>query len=214
MQVKKVKKRNILFSSSPAATWDLNMHLIMGDKNNYVVDTGLGPLSAAPIKEYIKHDSKPLIVINTHHHWDHVWGNSLFKGAVIVSHMFCREMIMAKWEEMRQKNSAYICGELEMYLPNLVFEKEIYFPEDKVRIIYTPGHTRDSISVLDEEEGVINAGDNIGDNMNEILPSLYGDLEDYRETLFKYSKMDFDTCISGHNQVLKKDVIQAIRDLL
>lgn len=45
-----------------------NVQLIMGNKYNYIVDTGLGSLNIAPIKEYIKHENKPIIVINTHHH--------------------------------------------------------------------------------------------------------------------------------------------------
>jgi len=30
---------------------------------------------------------------------------------------------------------------VEKHLPNLTFEEEIYFSEDQIRIIYTPGHT-------------------------------------------------------------------------
>jgi len=210
MEIKKIKNRNVLFTSSPSDFWDLNLHLIMGEKNNYIIDTGLGSLGVAPIKEYIKNDPKPVVVINTHYHWDHIWGNSSMKDNIIISHKLCREMIESNWEVMMQKNKGYVCGEAEMYLPNLVFEEELYFPEDKIRIIYTPGHTIDSITVIDEEEKVINAGDNIGDNMDEIVPSLYCDPKLYNDTLLKYQKIDFDTCISGHNVVQGKEVIEKI----
>ena len=214
MEIRKIKNRSVLFTSSPASTWNLNVHLIMGEKNNYIIDTGVGSLGIAPVKEYIKNDLKPVVVVNTHYHWDHIWGNGLFRENIIVSHKMCREMIESKWEEMIQKNKQYICGEAYMYLPNLVFEKELYFPEDKIRIIYTPGHTIDSISVLDEEEKIINVGDNIGDNLDELIPSLYCELSEYTDTLMKYSKMDFDTCISGHNVVLGKEVINRIKSML
>lgn len=82
-------------------------------------------------------------------------------------------MIEAEWEYMFQKNKQYCKGETELYLPNLVFKKELYFPEEKIRIIYTPGHTIDSISVIDEDEKVINVGDNVGDSLDEIVPSIY-----------------------------------------
>jgi hydroxyacylglutathione hydrolase len=119
-------------------------------------------------------------------------------------------MIKSTWEVSLNKNKQYCCGEVKMYLPNLVFEKELYFPEDKIRIIYTPGHTIDSISVIDEEDKVINVGDNVGDTIDEIVPSIGSEKSLYIDTLLKYKEMDFDTCISGHNIILGKEVIEEI----
>lgn len=214
MKIEKIKNRNVLFTNSIPAGWDLNIHLIMGDKYNYIIDTGLGSSSIAPIKEYLKHNSKPIIVINTHYHWDHIWGNSSLKNCIIISHKLCREMIEVNWEEMIQRNKQYLNGEVEMYLPNLIFEKELYFPEDKIRIIYTPGHTIDSISVIDEVEKVLNTGDNIGDSIDEIIPSIYCEKDTYINTLLKYKDMNFDTCVSGHNIILERQVIDKILDML
>ncbi len=214
MKIEKIKNRSILFTNSIPAGWDLNIHLIMGDKYNYIIDTGLGSSSIAPIKEYLKHNSKPIIVINTHYHWDHIWGNSSLKNCIIISHKLCREMIEVNWEEMIQRNKQYLNGEVEMYLPNLIFEKELYFPEDKIRIVYTPGHTIDSISVIDEVEKVLNTGDNIGDSIDEIIPSIYCEKDTYINTLLKYKDMNFDTCVSGHNIILERQVIDKILDML
>lgn len=214
MKIEKIKNRNILFTSSIPAGWNLNIHLIMGEKYNYIIDTGLGSVNTMPVKEYVKHDNKPIIIINTHYHWDHVWGNCLFSNSIIISHKLCREMIKSNWEDMMQANKDYIYGKTEMHLPNLTFENELYFPDDKIRIIYTPGHTIDSISVIDEVEKVINTGDNIGDSIDEIIPSIYCEKNKYISTLLKYKEMDFDTCISGHNIVLEKNVINKILDLV
>lgn len=210
MRVERIKNRGILFTYNNSPEWDLNVQLIIGEKYNYIIDTGLGSLSVIPIKEYIKHNNKQIIVINTHYHWDHIWGNSTLRECIIISHKLCREIIKSKWEDMIEKNRHYCDGEVEMCLPNLVFEKELYFPEDKIRIIYTPGHTIDSISVIDEEEKVINVGDNIGDTVDEIIPDIDCEKDQYIETLLKYKEMDFDTCISGHNVVLGKEVIEEI----
>ena len=215
MRVKEIKNRSVLFTNSTSSGWDLNVQLIMGNKYNYVIDTGLGSLSIAPVKEYIKHDNKSIIVINTHYHWDHIWGNSsLGKNCMIISHKLCREMMELRWDDMMQKNKQYLHGEVEMYLPNLTFEEELYFPEDKIRVIYTPGHTIDSISVIDEVEKVINVGDNIGDTIDEIIPSIYCNKDQYINTLLKYSEMDFDTCISGHNIILEKAIITKMLTML
>lgn len=213
MKIQKIKNRGILFTHDDL-DWDLNIYLIKGRKNNYVIDTGLGSLSIDHIKRYIEDDNRKTIVINTHYHWDHVWGNGSFKDCMIISHKLCRDMILSKWENMMNKNSNYCFGKVEMYLPNLVFQNELYFTEDKIRLFHTPGHTLDSISILDEEDKVLVLADNIGDNMNEIVPSIYCEKEVYIRTLEKYQNMDFDICISGHNKVLQKNVIGEILDIL
>jgi len=213
MKIKKIKNRNILFTNSAHLEWDFNIHLIMGNRYNYIIDTGLGSLSIAPIKEYIKNDKKPIIIINTHYHWDHIWGNSTFKDCIIISHKICREMIELNWWDMLEKNKKYFQGEVEMCLPNLTFEKELYFSEDKIRILYTPGHTIDSISVLDELDKVINVGDNIGDSIEEIIPSIYCEKDEYINTLLKYREMDVDRYVSGHNKIFDKQIIKKILDI-
>lgn len=213
MQIRKIKNRGILFTHSNPE-WDLNIYIIMGRQYNYIIDTGLGSLNIDPIKEYIKNNNKETIVINTHYHWDHVWGNGSLRDFKIISHKLCREMIQSKWEEMLENNKQYCYGEVEMYLPNLVFEDELYFPEDKIKLFYTPGHTLDSISVLDEEENVLLVGDNVGDSEEDIIPSIYCGKDVYIETMKKYEKLDFDTCISGHNTILKKEVIGKILSMM
>lgn len=212
MQITKIKNRGVLFTYSNPG-WYLNVYLIIGKKYNYIIDTGLGALSINPVKEYIKNDNKKIIVINTHYHWDHIWGNGSLRDYIIVSHKLCREMIQSKWEEMMQKNDRYCYGEVEMCLPNLVFEKELYFPEDKIKLFHTPGHTLDSISVLDEEDHVLLLGDNIGDSIEDIIPS-YCDKDVYINTIKKYEEVNFDTCISGHNTIQRKEVIGKILSMV
>lgn len=211
MKVQEIKRRGILFTYDELE-WDLNFYLIKGRKNNYLIDTGLGPQNVENVREYIKNDNRKTIVINTHYHWDHIWGNCSFEDCIIVSHVLCRDMILREWYGMMHRSSRYSRGIVEMCLPNLVFQNELYFPEDKIRIFHTPGHTVDSISIMDEEDGVLVLGDNIGDDMEEIVPSISCEKDVYISTMEKYEKMDFDICISGHNKLLHKDVIRKILD--
>lgn len=213
MDIQRIGKRSSIFTYS-FPEWDLNLHLIKADKYNYVIDTGLGSLSVEPIIKQIENDGKPVIVINTHYHWDHIWGNCAFENSVIISHKLCREKLSDKWDYMLSKNGRYVYGEVKKSLPILTFNNEIYFPDDKIRIIYTPGHTEDCISVLDERDGVLNAGDNIGDNMKNIVPELDCPKEVYIKTLNLYKSMDFDICVSGHNRILGRDIIDKIIDEL
>jgi len=174
----------------------------------------MGSLSVAPAMEYLQSNGNQLIVINTHHHWDHVWGNHAFTECTIISHQLCRERIAAKWDKMMARNGRFAAGNVVKNLQNLVFEDMLFFPDDKMRLFYTPGHTVDSISVLDEEEGILNVGDNMGDTMDEIVPSLETEKGSHIKTLSRYKEMDVRACVSGHNKVLNNEVFDMILKLL
>jgi glyoxylase-like metal-dependent hydrolase (beta-lactamase superfamily II) len=209
MKTEKVGARSVIFTFT-LPEWDLNLHLITAEKRNYLIDTGLGSESVAPVLEYLGGSAKPLVVINTHHHWDHVWGNHCFGGSLMIAHSLCRQRIGSEWEEMLGRNRRFVRGTAGQGLPDLVFDDSLYFPEDHIRLFHTPGHSADCISVYDEEDKLLNAGDNIGDTLDEIVPELKSDIPAYRNTLRVYAGLDVNACVSGHNIVLGKDVFARI----
>jgi len=213
MKIEKISKRNVVFCYE-LPEWNLNLHLILGDKYNYIIDTGLGFDSVVPIKDYLGDNKKPIVVINTHHDWDHVWGNHYFRDCSIISHRLCRKLLEDRWSYMLEKNRNYIRGEVKLCLPNLVFDESLYFPDDGIQLFYTPGHTIDSISVYDERDKILNAGDNIGDTIEEIVPNLEFEKSAYIETIQKYKALGVFACISGHNDILGADVFDKISDRL
>jgi glyoxylase-like metal-dependent hydrolase (beta-lactamase superfamily II) len=211
MKVQKVGKRSLVFTYQ-FPEWNLNLHIINGDRYNYVIDTGLGPKCVQPLMKHLK--GKPIVVINTHYHWDHMWGNCAFPDSIIISHPLCREFAREKWDEMTAKYRQYIAGNVEMRLPDVTFEGSLYFADDGIRIMHTPGHTPDSISVLDEADGVLDAGDNIGDTPRDIVPNIDCPKDVYIKTLEDYRKMEFEACVSGHNIVQGSDIAERILAVL
>lgn len=213
MKANKIGRRNIAFTFK-LTEWDLNLHLILGAKRNYLIDTGLGSDSINVIKEYLGGDRKPMVVVNTHYHWDHVWGNDCFNNETIISHALCRQLIEENWSDMLSKNKRFIRGDVKLCLPNLVFENGLYFPDDKIKLFYTPGHTVDCISVFDAKDGVLNVGDNIGDTTDEIVPSLKTDTSTYLKSIHEYKSLNINACVSGHNTILSKEVFDKIENAL
>lgn len=213
MNIERIGKRSVIFTYQ-LAEWNLNLHLIIGEKYNYLIDTGLGSKSVEPVIEYLSGDPKPLIVVNTHYHFDHVWANHCFKDKIIISHSLCRSILIEKWDEMLSSNKGYIRGGVKLCPPNITIDDGLCFPDDQIKIFYTPGHTIDSISVYDEADKIISVGDNIGDNAEEIVPTLQTSKEVYLNTLQKYKLLDIESCISGHNCVQDKKVFDAIETML
>lgn len=209
----KITNRVTMFTEN--MDFDLNLFLIEGEHCNYIIDTGLGNEHSDFILDYIKEKGccdKQIKVINTHYHWDHIWGNGKFKNNDIIAHKKTVDLINENWERTFFGNSDYKKGEVEMTLPNVLIEKELYFSEDHIRIFYSPGHTIDSISVLDEKDKVLIASDNIGDDDENIVPSIYGSRADYLDTLYKYKSMDWSILLSGHNKVRSRKTIDEILD--
>ncbi|MGL4696383.1 MBL fold metallo-hydrolase [Enterococcus larvae] len=213
MIINELSSRHIIFTED-MGDWELNIHLILGEKYNYLIDTGLGSLSTAPIKKYLEAETKQLLVINTHYHWDHIWGNNEFTESMIIAHRMTKELIMEKWEAMRAEKNMFSRGAVALNLPNLVFDGTLYFPEDQIRLFHSPGHTVDTISVLDEKEQILNVSDNIGDSVEELLPSLETENKDYAATIKMYQALDVRYCVSGHNKVLTPEVFDQILALL
>jgi len=203
----KITNRNIMFTEPMGDDYDLNMGAILGTKHNFIIDTGLGSGSVAPVLEYIGNDTKPIIVINTHCHWDHIWGNWCFPNSLIISHKLCRELQDKHWDEAIKAYPNYIDGEVHKCIPNLTFEGSLHFPEDGISLYHTPGHSPDSISIYDAVDKVLYAGDEIGDTEDEIIPWINTDMETMQRTIDFFKTIDFDICISGHNKPQTKAVL-------
>jgi cyclase len=131
-----------------------------------VVDTMPFPTETRQILAFVENKLGPnsvRYVILTHHHSDHVYGAYLFEGAEIIAHDKCREALersgQATLERARRENAALT--EVELSLPSVTFRREmhIHLGHRHLRLLHTPGHTPDGVSVFVMDEKVLIAGD-------------------------------------------------------
>lgn len=206
MNVKKVKNRGILFTFHDLGI-PTNVYIIQGERYIYIIDTYLGPDIMKSVNQYIVDlfGDKQIIVVNTHSHWDHVWGNSLYSSSFIIAHEKCKKYMQQHGIEALEEYGKYRKGEVIITYPNLTFTNKIFFEEDSVLIYHTPGHTDDGISVLDMKDKVLFAGD----NLERPIPYLMSkDLNQYMSTLENYLKIDADIIIGGHTDCEDKDLVR------
>jgi glyoxylase-like metal-dependent hydrolase (beta-lactamase superfamily II) len=205
MEIKSLGNRGTLFTFRDLGI-ATNVYVINGTQHVYIIDTYLGPDIMKPINQYIseQYGSKPIVVINTHNHWDHVWGNSLYSSSLIIAHEKCKEYMQQEGLKKLEEYGKYKKGDIVITYPNLTFNSRIYFEEDKVLIYHTPGHTDDCISVLDMEDKVLLAGD----NLERPIPYLMSkDLSQYILTLEDYLNVDANIIIGGHTECEDKRLI-------
>lgn len=186
---------------------------IAGATRDFLLDTFCGPDSMIPIQTRCRQsqENHSLLVLNTHAHWDHYWGNCSFKGYDILSHELCRTQMAQLWEEQIQLHGKYCMGNVEKCLPNITFREKMYFPEDGIEIFHSPGHTIDSISVFDHREKILYVGDNLEKPIIHVEDS---DITSYIQTLKNYLEYHPKRIVAGHTLALtEEDVTAAIQYL-
>lgn len=191
---------------------------ITGPQWAVVIDTLATPEETLTMRSFIEETLGVPVryVINTHHHADHTWGNCFFPGATVISHALCREFMElrgpASLESARRQNPAF--KQVKLVYPHLTFEGgdlSLRIGKKNLILTHTPGHSRDGISVLVEEDRILFAGD-------AFLPLPYvvdGDPDVLSETIRKIGKMGLENIIQGHGDIiLRGEIDDAVQENL
>jgi glyoxylase-like metal-dependent hydrolase (beta-lactamase superfamily II) len=180
----------LIAEPSHVYTW-----LVVGSERACLFDTGTGFAPIRPVVEEIT--SLPLIVVNSHYHFDHVGGNREFQAVSIhpagVNRIYndFDASVAAYLTFLRQRDRALstfrgldaeLLGLLTIEtnprdLPSLIEDRaigrgrpstEVGTVEDGdaidlgdrvLRVLHTPGHSPDGISLLDETNGLLLTAD-------------------------------------------------------
>lgn len=195
-----------------------NMYLIVGTDSALLIDTGLG---TADLASFVKKlTSKPLIVVNTHGHPDHVGSNYQF-GKVFVHPADSSAARACNLPEARANASKNMTGgnaplKEEIFTGRSYNTKLVAVGEGHLfrlggrtlKVIDAPGHTPGEICLLDIENKLLFTGDN-----NNTLVWLFlqncKPLREYLATLEKQAKKmsEFMTIFPGHGTPLPPDFI-------
>jgi glyoxylase-like metal-dependent hydrolase (beta-lactamase superfamily II) len=213
-------------------------YLIVGSQKSLLIDTGLGIGNIEKVVNELS--SVPLTVINTHTHYDHMGDNWRFQQSLI-----------GIKGEFSKKNDCDLIIDAENAVKNGMIREE-YLPEGfdrtsyrikefniteyvsdgdiinlgderKITVIFTPGHTPDSISLFDMQGRLLF----VGDTFYQGPIYLYRpetNLDDYVKSLEKLISVlennKIDLIVPSHNipnvdpHLLVKtlDAIRNIRD--
>jgi glyoxylase-like metal-dependent hydrolase (beta-lactamase superfamily II) len=183
--------------AKPPFRGQCNSAIILLDDGVLVVDTQSSPAQASPVIAQIRAlTDKPVrYVVNTHFHWDHWQGNPAYReawphGLEIISLEATREYL-----EMQSKTAPEA-------LPTLTFARRLILHgrARRVELLWLGrGHTDADLVVYLPQDKILVTGDllhNWTPYMNDSYPW------EWIGTLDRLLKLDFDTVIPGHGDVL------------
>lgn len=192
------------------------MYLLEGEEQAVLIDSGIG---MPGLKECVDElTQKPVTVITSHGHLDHVGGNCQFKNrymmeedhAVLKEHTdvdFRRDMIKGFLQEFglqfgeNELDEIAQAGKMVPYLP--LKDRQIFdLGKRTLEIIATPGHTKGSICVLDKERKNLFSGDMVCDQGILLFLPHAASVSDFLHSIqwLKEQKNSFEKIWPGHHK--------------
>lgn len=162
--------------------FDQTIGAVLGEAGAVVFDTRTTYRQADELRADLRAlTDRPLVaVVNTHHHYDHSFGNARFAGVPIWGHIRCAEVLHAEGEAMRARvipELPALADELREVVitpPERTFDDAaaVDLGDRRVELRYLGrGHTDNDIVALVPDAGALLAGDLLEND----APPSFGD---------------------------------------
>lgn len=170
--------------------YDSNIYVV----EDIIIDTGTGENAKYVFSEILKSGISPediSTIVNTHCHFDHTGGNSLFSADIMIH----EEDAGALEKGDSMATAAYMFGKST---EPVEIAKKLQ-EGDKIsdfEVIHTPGHTRGGICLFDGE--ILISGDTIFANGGIGRMDIGGSYEDMINSLEKLKNLNSEYLLPGH----------------
>lgn len=191
----------------------VNSTVIEGDRGVILIDTGFSDEIGAHLARHVARlTDKPVkVIINTHHHGDHVFGNAAFPGALVISSVMARKLLLegeAEW-------LAILEGAVGRKFPNTraVPATQVYADRtrtditlDGVRLtLWVPeaAHTAGDLLVWLPDDQVLVGGDVL---VQQVMPNFRdAQVRLWIDTLAQVQDFPARVIVPGHGPLMDRD---------
>jgi glyoxylase-like metal-dependent hydrolase (beta-lactamase superfamily II) len=147
-------------------------YLIVGTERALIFDTGLGMSPIRPVVEQLT--NLPVVVLNSHTHFDHVGGNAEFDRILAFDSPYTRanQRGFPHEELAGEVTPEAFCEGPPAGLDPSTYLVRPWSPSDTVKdgdsidlggrvleVLHVPGHTPDALALIDRENGLLWTGD-------------------------------------------------------
>lgn len=175
----------------------------------FVVDTLMGPQDMAPVLDYLEAHAggRRIVVVNTHHHWDHVYGNAAFPGVDIVAQSACARLILQ--HSTTTDESVPLQPPEGVPLPTITFGDRLTYSDEPetVHLIHAPGHSEDSLVVFLAGARLLLAGDTLEWPLPNFAQRDGKDI--WIHTLRQLKQLPVDLIVPSHGPPMGRGIIDA-----
>jgi cyclase len=209
MQRERVADDIYIFTSDLYA--QVTAGVVVTSEGAVVIDTLAYPEETLMLKRFVEVRLGTTVryVINTHFHADHSVGTCFFKGARVVSHALCHELLDTRGRSSLEKVKAASneMRDVVLTLPDVVFSGGVFslhVGNKTFQLWSTPGHSPDSIVCLVKEDRVLFAADTL-------MPIPYfadGSYDDFLLSLNGLRNGNFENVIQGHGEIILRGEVE------
>ncbi|KUH36022.1 MULTISPECIES: MBL fold metallo-hydrolase [Streptomyces] len=198
----------------PDGGWCLNNAGFVSDGTDTVlIDTTATERRAIALRDALlaRGAAPPRTVVNTHHHGDHTYGNSVFlPEATVVGHEACRREVLAAGRQLHLLWPQTDFGDIRVTAPTVTYRDRmtLHVGGTEVRLVH-PGiaHTAGDTVVHLPERGVVFTGDLVFNGGTPFLAT--GSLRGSLRAMEVLRTMDAETVVPGHGPLTDPSVYDA-----
>jgi cyclase len=198
------------YTQQPGGWCLSNAGVVVGPDGAMIVDTLATQARANRLRESVDAlgAGPRRIVVNTHHHGDHIFGNQAFgAGATVVAHEQARTEMAETGLALTRLWPQVQWGEVRIVLPALTFTDRltVHLGERRAELIHVgPAHTTNDVVVWLPDERVLFAGDVV---LSGATPfSLMGSIAGSLRAIERLRALDARTVVCGHGPVAGPEV--------
>jgi glyoxylase-like metal-dependent hydrolase (beta-lactamase superfamily II) len=200
----------------PYSDFNVTIGLVVGGHDSLVVDTRGSERQGRELMDEIRRITQtPLRVVNTHHHFDHSFGNHVFLPAEIWGHERCatrlredgRTAQLALAAEMPETASEYL--ETRITPPDRTFRESVDLDlgDRPVRLThFGRGHTDNDVVVVVPDVHVVFAGDLVEQGGPPSFEDSYP--LDWPGTLGRLLDVAQGPVVPGHGEVVERSFVE------
>jgi|YelNatPaOPRAMG01_1025707.scaffolds.fasta_scaffold20073_2 glyoxylase-like metal-dependent hydrolase (beta-lactamase superfamily II) len=198
-------------------------YLIRGSKVCVLIDTGMtimGPIYFEELSSCLKDNDLPLYVFITHSHYDHIGAVSYLKAhlpTLKIGAYYTIDTLLTNPHAVELITSLNLDGEkmLNINDPDIGFKpfkldiqlkggESFDIGDDELEVIYTPGHTKDSLCYYLRKQKIMFTGEAGGIRLpsGHILPEFLASYKLYLNSLNILAQYHVDYIATGHGPVI------------
>jgi cyclase len=199
--------------------WINNAGFVVGSDGVILIDTCSTEQRTRALLDAVRSvtDAPIRVVVNTHHHGDHTYGNYLTAPAAIIGHAACRiEASLTGIKRYEETFEQPAWGDLRLSAPTVTFDSRLDLWADDTLIelhhVGGPAHTVGDVVAWMPGEQVLFTGDLVfhGGTPFVLMGSVAGSLR----SLDMLRAFDAVVVVPGHGEVCGPEVFDQIEDYL